>query len=427
MLFISHRLSGKLSSVSKRSKVLKALSKIEESMAYSSARAYGTVLLVWGLFSILIQLIKSALGFAEDTVFVNLAVGAAIAVLSTPLMITDKPFCLIFNDTPALDYIIFEFFRIKRMPKQDTVATPPAYSLIAGLFLALLTIPLPTWSVAVAVAVLIFLYVSLLSPEFSFFSTLLVLPSISILDFSFLVVSILIAISTLSLARKIFFGKRTLFFEQYDVIITLLIAIVLVNALFPISMRSIGSAIATSIMLLAYFCARNIVTNRRLAECALYAISLSSLPISIIAILQFIVKIGRDGAEFLQLGISSTLNSSGAFCAYISATVIASFAISYNKRKKQHGLVYFTIGLFGIIALALAARMDAIIILIVAGLLLSLAIENKKVLFLTIFIYILAHIPLFLPENALVFLSDASPYVYEHLIEWRGVARVIID
>ena len=425
--FLTLGLSGRLSSVGRRSKVLRALSRVEESMAYSSAKAYGTVLLVWGLLSILIQIVKSSLGFGDNSVFANLIVGAAIAALSTPLMITDKPFCLIFNETPVLDYIIFEFFRIKRMPKSNVIKTPVIYSIVTGLLLALFTIPLPTWSIAAAVAILVFLYVSLISPEFAFFSTILALPSISILDFSSVIVSILIAISALSLTRKIIFGKRTLFFEQYDAIISLLIAIVLMNAIFPLSLDSVGAALITAITLLAYFCASNIITNRRLAECALYAISLSSLPVSIIAILQFIVKIGREGAEFLQLGISSTLNGSGAFCAYISAAVITSFTISYNKRKRNHGFVYFAVGLLGIIALALAARIDAVIILAIAGIILSLALKSKKKLILTIVVYILAHVPLLLPEGLLNLISAINPNVYGNITEWRGVARVVVE
>ena len=233
--FFSRQLSGSLTSGVKNLSSLKIVRfgrKISNKLAYTSSRAYAALALTYGMLTMLFQFASDFFGGAS-TDAVAIAVGAVFSLISIPLFFFEGPLSLALQNKSVTNYVLFEFFCIKRMRSdyRERGFHPMVFVFIA----ACLAASSFFWSVKAVTAIscaLILSYLSFISPEFPLFSGILVLPIIPALPRSGLILSLLATVMLLSFIRKVLFGKRTLVIEQYDVVLLLLLLTVLISGVF---------------------------------------------------------------------------------------------------------------------------------------------------------------------------------------------------
>ena len=334
-------------------------------VSYTSSKAYGALLLTFGLFTFVLYFLGDYLGFSESDELVPLIVGIVSSLVAIPFVLTDKPLTLLISDNEVTDFIIYEFLCIKRVHGTENEAGVPVWLMATvGSLLGIVGFFVPIWIVLLAVGAVIFVYLTFLSPEFSFFTSLMALPYISLVPYSSWVFAGVIALTLLSLVRKGVCGKRVLFFEQYDVLLSAMLLFILVSGIFVKGIESFTSSLVMIAMALGYFLASNLLSNRRLADGAMNAIVISSLPAAGVAIYQLIQEILSGSAETLVgRGISSTFGSTGAYAVFLIVAILFAAALA----KQSSGVprvAYYALIAVNISALVMTGEVFALFALV---------------------------------------------------------------
>lgn len=331
--FFARTLSGSFSS-GKRSqnKFFLTLKHGIKMLVYTSTRVFGAFLLTFGVLTAILNLSLAYFGTGE-VVFSTLLASFLLTLGGLVLTFFDKPIGIALEDFVLTDYILFEFLCMKRMQKSHAVfkGYPLAVGVGAGVLLAVLSTLLDPLAVISAIGILLFVLLSLASPEFSFLFSILVLPYLDFLPHSTAVLAALLITTLVSFVRKVISGKRVYVFEQYDFFLGMMIIFVLLSGIFVKGMASFESSLILVLGSLGYTLASNLVTNRRLADRVCTAITFSSLPASVYAIVIFIIGLKAGNNTYSADGFYS----SSVFGVYLIVSVL--FTVSALVEAKYVG------------------------------------------------------------------------------------------
>ena len=309
--------------------------------SHISTRAYGMSALSFGVVTLLLYFLK----LSEDMSVITPILGAVITFLAIPFLLADQTLPLFLQDFKITDYIFFEFFCVKRANKLDTVSKfPLILSVLLGAAEALLGLVCPLWLVVVAFCAVIFVCITLLSPEFAFFASILLLPYMGFIPYSTVILSAIILLATFSFLRKSFFGKRVFYIDVYDLLIGLFMLTTLVSGIFIKGISSFTGALGMIFMGLGYTISNNVVTNRRLADRAANSIVISSVIPSVASIVIFVrAMILNIGTELIDKGIFCAFSNGEAASVFIIVSMLFSMALmlqSHGGKKAFYAIAF---------------------------------------------------------------------------------------
>ena len=254
-------------------------------LSYTASKSYGAALLTYGIVTFFGYLLADYVSFISAG-REYLIVGILSALLAIPFLLSDKPFAIALQDNRAISFVLFEFFSVKRAHRTDSdyPSIPVWVSLLLGLALGALGYFVELWYVITGFIAFLLIYVTFLSPEFAFFLSILILPYLAYIPYSSTLFPALIALTVLSLIRKVIFGKRVIFFEQYELFIGLMMAVILISGIFLKGIESFTSSLYMIAMAMGYILSGNLITNRRLSDSTLNAVVIASVPAAVYSI-----------------------------------------------------------------------------------------------------------------------------------------------
>lgn len=313
--------------------------KLTKVISYTQSRTYGTFLCVFGVLSLVIHYIKDYISAYTVIPLEVVMMGVAFSLLSIPFFISDKPLSVALQNNPITDFIFFEFFCIRRMHKNDSVrGISPIFGVILGVMFAILGAIVPLWTVALGLAVAVYLFLTFLSPEFSFFSIFIIMPYLSF-DTKGIFLAALVAVTLISYGRKVLLGKRVYYFEQYDLNLFVMLFCILISGIFLKGMDSFVSSVVMILLGMGYVLASSLVTNRRLADCLINAVIISSIPVSVIAISESIYNIVKDGFASFE-GATATFDKPYTLAIFLIVSLSFSAYFVDVRRKKAAKMLY---------------------------------------------------------------------------------------
>ena len=432
--FFVRSFSGEISQKSKKrlsSRLSAVADGLSELISYTSTKAYGAAMLSFGLMALMLHFAKDYISAYTEATSMELIAGIALCVLSVPFLLVDLPMCIALQDFPLTDLILYEFFCVKRMHRVARPrSVPTVLAIVIGAASAVLGCIVPLETVLAVILAALFAYVSFVSPEFSYLVTLLVMPYVSYLPYSRLILPALITLTLVSFLFKVIHGKRVLNIEQYDVIIALMILMILVSGVFVKGVDSFTSSLGMIVLTFGYTLSSNIITNRRLADRALNAVVLSSVPACIMSIVSLVeAAFNGNAMTLIREGVSSSFRDPAEFSAFLTVTLILTVALI----KQSHGAaraLYTLVLLLNLTSIVLTAQRFAYLALLI-GLLAYLALKLRgiSVILLPIF-FALPYAVLMLPAELLerVLESTVGGLSAEGLLElWRISLGVLAD
>lgn len=370
--FICRTLTGNTSPAMlhfSRRGIAKLLSVLSEKITYISAKSYGAMSLSFGLITIILSFLADYDSATRYDTTISFIIGVVFALLSIPLLLTDKPFVFILQDFKLTDKILFEFLCINRVPRDETKKPmPTVVTTIFGSLLALLGFLMPAYMVLLLFFGVVFLMLALGSPEFSFLSTFFVLPYASIIPEGETLVLALVILTSVSFVRKVVSGKRVFCLEQYDVLVVALTLAMLITGIFVKGVESFLSSLVMLSMTCGYFLASNLITNRRLADCMLLSVMLSSIPGTVCSYVTLIsMLIDGRGADIFKDGIAGFFPSADVCATFLIVVISFSFALVRQHHGKSK-TPYIVVLVFNIGALILTAQSFAVVIMLLGAL-----------------------------------------------------------
>ena len=440
-IFSTKEISGISAAKILKGKAARMLNFIGRSFAYSSTRSYGSFLLSFGLFSLLLHL--GEYYFMDQVeVGVPLVIGCVLTVLSVPLLILDKPMCIALQDFSVTDYLLFEFLSIKRMHRNVThVTISPLLAVFFGFIPAIIGFFIPIQWVLLSLVILVLVVVAFTTPEFPMILMLLIFPYLSALpaDKSEIIIIAFSLITLLSFALKVAIGKRVYNFDLYDILIGLMILLIFISGLHGYGDSSLKNSLVYIVLLLGYFPAANLIINRRLADCAINAVIISSVPITVLAIIEFFDKLGGK-ASFAyyksQTDVSVFFANSSVLAAFLLVSSLFAVSFFIQKKNRFKKAFYLTVFIAQLFALALVMQPAAWLALLLVAAAYFVMNSRKIPADVLIFVCILPHLILLLPSKILDTVSgflgmtqsfSEKLYSYEKLLSvfleniWFGV------
>lgn len=425
-IFYSREISGTGGSEARRlsgSALYRFFSRIFKSITYTATKTYGACMLAFGLITISLHFVKEYLHVFETGNSYALIIGALLSAISVPLLSREKPPAVLASEFSVTDYIFFDFLCMKKVYYTGVErGIAPWVGALLGVVLATLGFFFPVPSVLICVMLGIFAYIAFISPEFAFFSSLIVIPYLSFIPYSRTLFAALILLATVSFLRKTMLGKRVIHLEQYDVVLIVFVVALLVGGIYRTSLESLANSGEMALLTIGYMLASNIVTNRRLADRTISAIALSSLPISVISLVTFIVASAKGGArELLGVGISSGFESVDAYAAFLLVAIAFSAILSYEHRGAIRAL-YTVVILLDVIALVLTGELFALLALICGTLAYFILKLREASVPLLIILELVPYLLFFLPSaltEGLFAILPTTPSADETLALWR--------
>ena len=336
--FFSYGFSGRLTPRLARLVSTRAFSlgrRISSIAAATSARAYATALLIYGILTVILNL--GADFFNMTSSMFSIIFGAVLSLFSVSLFFSDKPIGMAVSDSRVLDFIVYEFFCIKRPNREGSTrgfnTLLLAFSAVA---LSLVGFLLPYYLIPTLALGIFLAYFSFISPEFPLFLSLSTLPFLPYIPRYDVILATLSFIMALSFLRKVAFGKRTYNFELYELLVFGIIAAFLVSGIFYGGISSFVRALTFIPIALAYSVTSNVVLNRRLCDCLLGSVIFSSVPTSVIATVQFSLLATRVGFfEALSVGVRAAFDNSITLSAYLTVSMIFTVFYLFEKELKR--------------------------------------------------------------------------------------------
>ena len=379
--------------------------KLTKVISYTHSRTYGALLCVFGVLSLVMHFVKDYIGAYDSIPLEVVMMGVALSLLSIPFFVSDKPLSVALQSNPVTDFIFFEFFCIRRMHKSESEnGASIAWGVAAGVILAVLGVIFPLWTVVLGFVGAVYLFLTFLSPEFSFFSIFLIMPYFSF-DPDGIFLAALVAVTLISYARKVALGKRVYYFEQYDLGLLLMLFCILISGIFLKGVESFVSSIVMILLGMGYVLASSLVTNRRLADCLINAVIISAIPVSVIAIAESIIGIAKDGFISFE-GASATFDKPYTLAIFLMVSLSLSAYFVDVRRRKAAKALYAVTAALNFIALFFTMSFwafGALLIGAVAFLVQKMQHGSGLALFvLSVFTYAL----LFLPESYLSAIAD---------------------
>ena len=377
-------------------RIARFFERLTKVVSYTPAKTYGAILCVFGALSLAIHFIKEYIGVSQDSSLGPLIISAAFAILSIPFIVSDKPLSIALQNNRVTDYIFFEFFCIRRMHKNNKEkGIPPTAGVFIGVLLASLGAFVPLWMAALVVAAIAYLFLTFLSPEFSFFSMFIIMPYLSF-DTDGIFLAIMVAVTLVSYARKVASGKRVYFFEQYDLALFVMLFCILISGIFLKGVESFVSSIVMILLGMGYVLASSLVTNRRLADCLSNAVIISSVPVSIIAIVESVIELREHGFASFS-GASATFDQPYTLAIFLLVTVSFSIYFVDVRRSPAVKVLYGFITVINFAALFFTMCFFAIGALLI-GRFAALAQKTRHgagflLFFLSVFLYAALFIP----------------------------------
>ena len=353
----------------RRSKFSRLSTELVDLFSYTNIKTYGFIFLTFGLLTVLLYFARGLIAnYIPVTDDISLVIGIVSAALSIPMLVLDGPMSQVMQEYLITDLVFFDFLCIKRMPPSDKEFAPnPVRAIFIGTALGIIGLFVPTIWVVGVVMFAVYAYLSIESPEFSLFSGILILPYLSVdrpEEYGILVT--LIIITSISFVRKLIFGKRVLNLEQYDILIGLMLFSVLISGILLSGRASFTWSVKYISLSLVYILVGNIITNRRLADCAVNAIIFSAALPALTSVIEFIRLIAtRSFTEIYYDGISSVFSSREIAAAHFAVSVAMAVAMAIQTS----GMIragYIAIGAFILLGLLLTFEPFAYIAVVLA-------------------------------------------------------------
>lgn len=399
--------------------------------AYTPMRTYGMALLSMGLFSLFIHL-AAFYFFKTEVMTSTLVIGIVFAVLGVSMVFSDKPLTQAIRSLAVTDYIFFEFFCMRRgTGREQRRGIHPVFGLLVGFGLAVAGYFTSVVAVVLVLAAFIYAVIGLMSPEFSFFATLMLMPYLTFFDEPTIVLAAMVLVTVISFTAKVVLGKRVCYFEQYDVLLTLFVIFVLVSGIFVKGIGSFYSSVAIALFSLGYVISSSLISNRRLADNMLNSVVISSIPMAVFVTVQGVMWVVENGGVTGYVGLGGVFESttalaelmlvSGVLCIYFIRTAhTASVRIGYA--------VVLTVNVSALLATDTLWAVVAVIFAALAGLMSRARYGSGIMIGL---LCILAYMLLAVPPQWLATLDDIPVLsrlgLYETAVLWRSCLPMLSD
>ena len=273
-------------------------------------------------------------------------------VIAILFIFSKKPLIRAVNESLFFNFLLFDFFAIRKVPASDYeqhTGLSAGIATLFGILLGGIAIWVPPSTVAVALGIILIFLIILHSPEAGIISMIFALPFLSTMALVFLVVS-----TALAFFFKCCRRKRIMKFEGLDIFVALFALFLFSGGIISVDVASSFPKMLVYVCFISiYYIVKNAVRTETLIFSCARSLAASSMLVSFIGIFEYLFgevsKNWQDAEMFTDIrgrAVSTFENPNvlGEYLVLVLPVLFAMFLCSKNFRLRALFMVSFVLG-----------------------------------------------------------------------------------
>ena len=326
---------------------IKLLRRAMNFLKSSRLNFYGTYFATFGLYSLMVVLLKSALqsegvAFAETFVGVDFWSAVIIFLASIPLLSSTKSLLTLASSSLSLRMLLEDCAGLSDNKFEEECPVKNKHSYFAAILSGILTgglayfvSPLKIVSI-IGFACLICLFLNF--PEMGVICTIFATPFLGFLNYPSTVLIIMVGITAISYFIKVAVGRRTLTVRLVDVFVLLFAILLLAGGIVTSGgQKSLGAAVMYTGLIIMYFLIVNLVNTKEWLDRCTAVVAIPSVIIAAVGVLGYMS--GTMPSKWLDTDMFSDITNR-AVSSFDNPNMLATYLILttpfvwiYIKRK----------------------------------------------------------------------------------------------
>lgn len=309
-------------------------------LRYTETRIFGIMFGTFGLYTILVYVIRYFAFSATDNSTAALVTGVLTLFFSLLLLLSKKPLCVTLQESRILGFLLYKTAGLRRLPAQKKVrhTINPTVAFLLGSALGITAFFMPPYLPLLCIFAVSLFFLLLLSPELCLFAAIAFAPFLILLEQPSVFLCVLVLIGLFGYFLKVLLGKRLISIEPLDFAVLFLALTYVFSSAFTYGGEaSIKRALLCATLMGGYFLTVNLFTTPPLITRAVSILTVSGTVVTVIGLVQ----------QFTGRAIADWLDS--AAYDYISGRITSVF-------ENPNILAVYLIMVFPFITVALLRR-----------------------------------------------------------------------
>ncbi len=270
---------------------LKKLRSFADSFRRISIRSYGNFWLSYGIYTILVYVIKSLLSFFETDSYDVLITGIIIAVTALPLLTSGETLAAAAGNSKIVGRLFVSGFgfREENFANKTTVSRRVNHVMILlGMMFGVLTFFLHPLYLPIIAGLFLLLLLIFSKPEIGVLCILALFPFLSYVSYPTISLSIMVLTTFLAYLFKVLRGKRILRFEFFDWMVVIFAVVLYFGGRISAGgALSYQEALLSCSLMLGYFLIVNLMRTKEWIKRCLVSLVASATMVSVLGIVQY--------------------------------------------------------------------------------------------------------------------------------------------
>jgi O-antigen ligase len=410
-------------------------------MADIPIRSYGRFFLSFGIYTLLVYIIKVLVPIVGTANTDYLFVGGAICIISSPLLFSRLSLAKAVKRSRITEAIFVDGFGYRDesfATRQTKGNAHSGRSILVGLVAGILTFFVHPLIILVAMLICVIFALIIITPEIGVLACLFGLPFFSFGNVPTFMISAMVTVTALSYIIKLVRGKRIIKIELVDLaVLTFLLMIYFSGIISVGDSGSAYSALITCILMVGYFLVVNLMRTEKWLHRCVVAIISSATIVAIIGIIQYVSGAAIDNwidkSYFVDINgrVTSLFENPNFLAAYLAIVFpIAIYQAIVCKRTKSRVLCSVSCFMMVVCTILTWSR-AAWIAMLVCGILFFMFVSRKTLRYILLCSIAVPFLPFVLPKNVVArFLSIgdmADSSTLYRVYTWRGSLSMIKD
>ncbi len=421
--------------------ILKLLRKGVRSLAFATLKSYGCFFLAFGIYTMIVYLIKKFIPVTGEANIDHMFIGIYICLISIPLYFSRKPLAIAVKNSRMLGALFVDAFGYREEKFDDinlNTDSKTGVAILLGLIAGILTFAITPLSIIIALLFLVVITLVIISPEIGVLICIFGLPFCSFLSNPTLILTSAVILTTFSYVIKLIRGKRIFHLELLDVVVLIFSIIIFFSGAITMGGKaSYYAAIVSCVLLFGYFFVVNLMRTDIWIKRCILALVTSGTIVAIIGVLQY--ALGAAVNDWLDLKYfsdiygrtTSLFENPNYLAAYLALIFPFAIYLTFASRTKKETLLCILCDLIIVLCTVFTWSRGAWLAMLIC-LVVQCTIYSRKTLRLVwLSIAALPILPFVLPNNLVARflsignLSDSS--IMYRMYTWRGSMNMIKD
>lgn len=403
-------------------------------------KSYGVSFFFFGLYTVLICLIRWIVPGLEEVSIDYVWIGISVCVISIPMLISYGSLAEALGKGKITAMIVKDSFGFREeiFEKREQLGRAKSNLLLVfGMLMGLLTVFVHPLAILIGVLTAVVVALIFSAPEVGVLLSIFFLPFFSFFDNPTLVLGTLILIVCVSYLIKLISGKRILKLELLDLAVCLFLILLYFSGVISAGGNAgYDEVLISCILMFGYFLTANLMRTERWLKRCVWALIVSGTVVAIVGILQYLFAMPQMNA---WLDTSYFYDIEGrAVSVFDNPNVLASYLVlilpftllgMVQAKKRKEKLLYHISVLSVLVCLVLTWSRGAWLAVLVSVLIFALMYSKKTVRFLVFLCGCIPFLTFLLPQSitrrfmSIGDLTDSSSMY--RLYTWKGSLRSI--